>query len=450
MEPVTESRAVPFASLDPAAIARALAQIADGEDDLADVLFERSEEIRLPPENQDDDGVPGMLCRREEGLAVRLVRERHSWLAARDGIQPRLFSSALRQVARAMPAAPYPEPPLPVTPWQNAPSAPELAEFGPRLQRALRGRHVAFSARTEVARHRRWLQVVGVRLVPAAQEESFYSYSVTMPWGRMGGLLPSLGDDAVEKVAALLVGSFRSREAPSPEAGRTTVVLAPAAAAVLLHEAVAHTLEADTLAASGHPAAAIGVRLAAPGLHVLDDPAAAPEGAERQTDDEGVAVSRRWLLRDGVVEQPLADEAWARRYEALLPGAGRRSSRHDLPGPRSTFLEVLPGEDSLESLQAADDGLFLETAERGTLDPLTGRFSLTVPFARRLRLGAVAEPLAGCTLTGNVSDLLGSISGIGEEASLAGAGWCAKGGQRLPVWAKTPPLRLDGVEVEPR
>ena len=30
----------------------------------------------------------------------------------------------------------------------------------------------------------------------------------------------------------------------------------------------------------------------------------------------------------------------------------------------------------------------------------------------------------------------------------AGAGWCAKGGQKLPVWATAPALRLEAVTVE--
>jgi len=92
---------MPFESLDSAAIARALAQIAEGKDDVVDVLFERSEEIHLPPEGE----APGYRTRREEGLAVRLVRDDRSWLASRDGIQPGLFHQAVRQVARALPAA---------------------------------------------------------------------------------------------------------------------------------------------------------------------------------------------------------------------------------------------------------------------------------------------------------------------------------------------------------
>jgi hypothetical protein len=52
-------------------------------------------------------------------------------------------------------------------------------------------------------------------------------------------------------------------------------------------------------------------------------------------------------------------------------------------------------------------------------------------------------------LRGRVADLLTRVVAVGTEARAAGAGWCAKGGQKLPVWATAPALRLDGVEVAP-
>jgi predicted Zn-dependent protease len=226
-------------------------------------------------------------------------------------------------------------------------------------------------------------------------------------------------------------------------------VLGPAAAAVFLHEAVAHTLEVDTLALSGRPEAALGHRLGSPQLEVLDDPAAAPEGLSRRCDDEGRPVQRRWLLRGGAVAQLLADSRWAASSPGLEPGAARRSSRHTPPAPRSSFLQLLPGTTSFSELcSLAGDGLYLPEAERGRLDPLSGAFSLRFSHGRRIRAGSLAETVGACTLRGRVADLLAEAV-VGKEVALAGAGWCAKGGQKLPVWAEAPPLLLDGVEISP-
>ena len=48
---------------------------------------------------------------------------------------------------------------------------------------------------------------------------------------------------------------------------------------------------------------------------------------------------------------------------------------------------------------------------------------------------------------GAIADLLERVEAIGGEALTGGAGWCAKGGQRLPVWAATPELLLRDVTV---
>lgn len=437
---------MPFSLLDRAAVSRTLSQIAERPGDLADAFFERVEEIELAGGGR----APGIRVRREEGLAVRLVRDGRTWLASRDEISPAAFADAVRRVARALPTASYPEPRLPVAPWEGPAAAPELGDFPSAVARAVRDQRVAFPLDLAVRRHRRWVQAVAGPLVPEPERDEFWSVAAELPWGRYGALLARLDGDAAAVVASALVERFRARGAASPEPFRGVVVLGPAAAAVLLHEAVAHSLEADTLAASGDPELAVGVRFGPETLSVLDDPGTAPEGVRRRTDDEGREVRRRWLLQDGEVRQPLADARWAMASEVLFPGAGRRGDRHVPPGPRSTHLELAPGELSDDELLAgAEGGLWVAEAERGALDPLTGVFRLDLPLARRIRGGGAAETVGPSRLSGRVADLLPAVAGIGREARQAGAGWCAKGGQKLPVWATCPALRLEGVEVAP-
>jgi predicted Zn-dependent protease len=438
---------MPFSELDTAAVARTLSQIAEQPEDVVDAFFERREEAELPPE---DEG-PGLRVRREEGFAIRLAREGHTWLAARDVLDARPFAEALRQVARALPSATYPEPAFRLPPFAADPrDAAELTGVPDALTRAVRSHHVGFPARLTVRRHRRWVQVVGPRLVAGQESETFYSLAAEATWGSHGALYPRLDSAAVESFASSLVHLFRARQASSPEPFRGVAVLAPAAVAVLLHEAVAHALEADVLAQGGNPEAAVGVAMASSSLDVLDDPAAAPAGVRRATDDEGSPVFRRWLLRGGVVEQPLADLLWARTSPVLVPGAGRRGSRHLPPGPRSCHLELLPGEVPEEDLlQDAGGGFYLQEASRGTLDPLSGEFRLHLPFARHIRRGTLADTAGPCLLRGRVADLLTRVAAVGRETRSAGAGWCAKGGQKMPVWATAPALRLEGVEVIP-
>lgn len=436
---------VPLTGLDTAAIARSLSQVAERERDLVDAYFERLEEVELA------GGAEAMpRVRREEGFAVRLSRGARTWLSSRDGFRPGLFQEALRQVARVWPAAPYPEPDLVPPPFPEVGDLSVLERFPRAVERAIRARHVGFPLRLTVRRHRRWLQVVGTRLVPEPESETYYSCATDLPWGRYGAVYAELDKNAVESVSTSLTDLFRARDRPPPEAHSGVTVLGPAAAAVLLHEVVSHALETDTLVLGGRAEAAVGVTVGSRLLSVLDDPGSAPEGLRRSTDDEGTVVARRWLLRHGVVEQPLADQFSARSSRVLVAGAARRGSRHLPPAPRSTHLELLPGDESgPELLDDAAGGLLLPEVSRGSLDPLTGRYSLTIPYARRIREGKPGEYLGPGRLGGLVGELLGAIRGVGLDSRSAGAGWCAKGGVKLPVWATTPTLRIEGVELEP-
>ncbi len=433
-----------FASIETLPIARSLAQIADHEDDLAEVYLERIEEIGVA----EGRWSPGLSVRREQGFAVRLVRGDTTWLAARDGFDGEQFAAALRQAARALPTASYTIPRLEVPPVEAPISAPEVLEFDSLVRRAVSRHHVAFPLRIDSRRHRREIQIVGTRLVPETQAELYYSCRIELPWGVHGAVLSALDRDAAEQLAVSLVERFRGSKASAVEAGAYPVVLGPAAAAVFLHEAVAHALETDTLSLEGPPEAAIGLELGSSELSVLDDPGGAPSAVRRDTDDEGMPVVRRWLLLDGQVRQPLADRLAARTSDELIPGAGRRSNRYLPPVPRSTHLELLPGENSeAQLLERCEGGLYLPEATSGSLDPHTGEFRVRVPYGRRIEGGRLGGVVGGVEISGRVAALLGAVSGVGSEAVATGAGWCAKGGQRMPVWATTPPLALADVEV---
>ena len=430
--------------LDLVAISRSLAQIAESSDDLVEAYLERLEVVEVPASGRS----AGTVVRREEGFAIRLARGDRIWMATADSLRSDDFLAALRQVARSWPQAASPAPDLRPPPWPESSPDRELQRFPSALNRALRQRLVAFPLDIGLRRHHRWLQLVGPQLIPDAETETYYSLTISTPWGRRGVLAAGLDEATVDSVAEMLALAFEARDAAPPMSGESAIVLSPQATAIFLHEAVAHALEADTLAVGGRVEAAVGLQLGRAGFSVLDDPTAAPAGVRRATDDEGGRAERRWLLRDGRVEQPLADAYWARKSAALLPGAGRRGGRLDPPTPRSTHLMLLPGEVCAEELLGGE-GLWIPQVVRGQLVVESGLCRLRAACGYRFRDGELLQPVGAFTLEGHLAELLEEVEAIGADVVQTGAGWCAKGRQRLPVWATTPSVRVARARVMP-
>lgn len=443
-----------LAGLETPALARALAAVAERADDRIEAFFERTEEVELAAE-----GAPSRARRRrEEGLAIRLRRDRRLYLASSDAITGAAFGDALRRVARSLPSALFVPEIAPIGAAGDSaaasaafdPGVDSPAAFRDAVESVLRRRWVAFPFTLRLRRLERETRVVGPRWSGPAERERFVSVEATTPWGRVGLLAAGFDEALAETLAGALADRFRARDASPPSRGPAALLLAPAATAVLLHEAVAHALEADLLAATGRAEAAIGVRLGGDGLSVLEDPAAAPPGVARSVDDEGTPVLRRWLVRSGVVEQPLADLASAAGSDRLLAGCGFASTRHAPPRARTHHLELLAGEASPDELAAAADGGWeIGEISGGRLDPQTGLASFAVPCARRIGSGAAGEVCGPFRLTARVAALLGAIAAIGGTRASSGAGWCAKAGERRAVWATAPAVVLAGLELAP-
>ncbi len=437
----TEPR--PLLTSDVAALADALSRLTGRGGPRFEAFFERTETVELLPKS----ALGRVRLRREQGLGVRKIENGGSRLAAADMISGPAFAACCDRVAgtaRSIGTAP---PRIRTGGWPALRLA-ELEQTESRLTRAVNRRRVGFPMEIAVRRHRRQVQVIRSPIAAPPQFEEYFSLQATTPWGVWGGLLPSLADDDLDPVALCLVNRLRSRGLPPHRRTPGVIVLGPNAAAVLLHEVVAHALEADTLALSGAPDRVVGLRLGGPELDVVDDPRSAPLVCKRSTDDEGTAVISRWLLRRGRVRQPLADLAWSERCPGMIPGAARRASRHRLPGPRTTHLELLPGAIPERDLFAEAVGdLYIGEFDRGALDPLDGLCVLRAPCGRTIGASGPVDHTGPIEIRSRAVDLLAAVTAIADRPLAGGAGWCAKDGAPMPVWARCPAIRLEGLRV---
>lgn len=425
---------------DVTALTDALARLTLHPGQHVEAFFERLETVELLPGGTHDR----LRLRREQGLSVRRLEAGASRLASADAISGHSFASCCDRVTGTAGSI-GPAPRIKVGRWPPLRMA-EIERAERQLGKAVNRRRVGFPMEVTVRRHRRQVQVIHGQVSAPSQFEEYFSLRVKTPWGVWGGLLPSLADEDLDPVAICLVDRLRSRNLPEHPDTPRIIVLGPCAAAVMLHEVVAHTLEADTLALTGAPESVVGLKLGEVHLDVVDDPRLAPDRCGRSSDDEGTTVIARWLLRQGRVRQPLADLSWAGRYPRLIPGAARRASRHVPPGPRTTHLELLPGDrPEAELFQEAAGGLYIGEFESGILNPFDGGCVLRAPCARRIGASGPVDFVGPVEIRSRTVDLLAAVTAVGDRPLAAGAGWCAKDGSLLPVWARSPSVRLEGL-----
>lgn len=282
----------------------------------------------------------------------------------------------------------------------------------------------------------------------------------------------SLLDDLPARLAALADTAADAAAAETttwPDERRTTVALAPRAAARLFHH-VSHYFEAD-LAALGACPIEPGDRVGPEELRV-EDGVRAGSWAARAFDAEGRPTQPTTLIADGVATGRLhtvasAADAGAAADGSVVPSVGYESP----PRPHARHLDVAPGSATVEDLREGAS-LWVERFERGSFGHVATRekrssaMPPSVAYARHVASRtpeefeaeaenqAVELPVAlgyefddGATGP-RVTDAVVEFAPRDLREALLGrrrstvTGVCDKHGSRLPFAVRAPAVRL--------
>jgi len=233
----------------------------------------------------------------------------------------------------------------------------------------------------------------------------------------------------------------------APPRGRPLVLLAPPAAAALVHEVIGHSLEGDLVLAGLSPLAGTGrrFRFTLP-LDVTDDPTRFDLPGGFTIDDEGSAARPRPLLRGGEPVGVLADRATAARLN-VPAGSARRGSVHAPPRPRISNLITRGRGSPLPDLRR-QARLEVSSVRSASFDLATATVRLEVRSASTLHRGEPARPLPSFTLHAPLETLrVGLLACSTQTQTSAEPGWCRKDGEAVPVGSDTPWLLVDALEV---
>ena len=254
--------------------------------------------------------------------------------------------------------------------------------------------------------------------------------------------------DPVKKAAAAGRAASRILTAERPPRGRMTVVADPELAGVFAHEALGHAAESDlVLSGDSILKGRTGRRIGAEGVSIVDDPPPKGGFGSFPYDDEGVRARRKYLVRDGMLEEFITSRETAGELGVEANGGARAESFDTRPLVRMSNTMILPGDHGKdEIIEGVGKGILAMGTRGGQVDTAKGRFQFNAQEAFLIEKGEVTRPLRDVSLSGDTLKVLRNIDALGKTMKFGDPGFCGKG-QMVPVGDGGPFVRIKRVVV---
>lgn len=246
-------------------------------------------------------------------------------------------------------------------------------------------------------------------------------------------------------------------KARRPPGGRVDVVVGKEVVGLIVHETVGHPYEADRIL--GREAAQAGESFVTPEMvgqdidsklvTVVDDPLLKHSYGYYEFDDEGVRARRRFLLREGRINEFLHNRETAARLGVKSNAAARASSFNREPLVRMANTFMLPGDRTLEELfEGVELGVYMKTFGEWNIDDRRWNFRFVGRECYLIRHGRLDGMVRRPRLELTTPHFYSSIDAI-DDSLYFDTGTCGKGDpmQAMPVWFGGPDVRLRGVRV---
>ncbi len=260
--------------------------------------------------------------------------------------------------------------------------------------------------------------------------------------GTLADLNASLSD-----IEPLFEGMYQhvqaKRTAVSVRGGLHTIVLAPALAGMLAHEAMGHPCEADSVLGGAVTGELLGKPVASD-LITMVDFAHSYEGQELMmpvyADDEGTPAADAVMIKKGILNQFMNSRQTAAMTGGSPTGNARAFSSGDEPLVRMRNTAILPGSQKLNDMIAGvEDGYYLMRTGNGQADSTT-EFMFGITLGYEIKNGYVGRAIRDTTISGNAIKMLSSVDAVSDDMYWSCAGYCGKK-QRMVVSMGGPALR---------
>jgi PmbA protein len=158
----------------------------------------------------------------------------------------------------------------------------------------------------------------------------------------------------------------------------------------------------------------LGQSIAAPEVTIIDDPLRPRGLGSRPFDGEGVASTRRTIVKGGVLKSYLLDSYSARRLGLRTTGHAARATG-DAPGVSPTNLYLQAGPHAPEAIVGSvAKGLYVTELIGFGVNTVTGDYSRGAA-GLWIENGELTHPVEEITIAGNLRDMFRNVAMIGND-----------------------------------
>ncbi|HMB71389.1 MAG TPA: TldD/PmbA family protein, partial [bacterium] len=227
--------------------------------------------------------------------------------------------------------------------------------------------------------------------------------------------------------------------------GSYEVVADPDVTGTLAHESFGHGVELDMFVKDRARAEQfVNRRVGSELVNILDDPSLPGAYGSYFFDHEGQPAAPTHIVKDGVFLRGISDLMSASRLNVARSANGRRQDFRRKAYARMSNTFFGAGESTLEELIAGvSRGVLLQKFTHGMEDPKGWGITVGSHIGREIVSGKLTGKLfSPVTITGYVPDVLGSVTGVGNDFATT-SGSCGKGHKEsVPVASGGPHLRF--------
>ena len=214
------------------------------------------------------------------------------------------------------------------------------------------------------------------------------------------------------------------------EPGMYDIITAPSITGLIAHEAFGHGVELDMFVKNRAKAKEyVDKYVASPLITMHDGASSCLSQASYFFDDDGILAHDTIIIDKGILKSGISDLVSAMELGYNPTGNGRRQNPFHKSYSRMTNTFFEAGSDDLsDMIKSVKHGYMLFQMDNGMEDPKNWNIQCTCAYAKEIVDGAFSGKIvAPVVMSGNVIDLLESISMVSKEFEIHGSGHCGKG-----------------------